>query len=46
VREIVEHAAAENYTWSSVVKGIVKSAPFQMKTAAPARVTQASLATK
>ena len=46
VREIVEHAAVENYSWSSIVKGVVKSAPFQMKVAAQTRLTQARLATK
>jgi uncharacterized protein DUF1588/uncharacterized protein DUF1592/uncharacterized protein DUF1585 len=31
VRGIVQGAAADNYRWSSVVLGIVKSAPFQMR---------------
>jgi hypothetical protein len=31
IREIVRGAAAEDYRWSSVVLGIVKSAPFQMR---------------
>jgi mono/diheme cytochrome c family protein len=34
VRGIVEGAAADDYRWSSVVLGIVKSAPFQMRAAA------------
>ena len=34
VRGIVRSAATENYRWSAVVSGIVKSAPFQMRTAA------------
>ncbi len=37
VRAIDRAAAADGYRWSSVVLGIVKSAPFQMRTAAPAR---------
>jgi hypothetical protein len=31
VRGIVRNAAADDYRWSSVVLGIVKSAPFQMR---------------
>src|SRR5262249_43396550 len=31
VRGIVKGAAADNYRWSSLVLGIVKSAPFQMR---------------
>ena len=31
IREIVRGAAADDYRWSSVVLGIVKSAPFQMR---------------
>ena len=30
IRAIVRDAAAANYTWSSIVSGIVKSAPFSM----------------
>ncbi len=33
IRAIVSHAAADNYRWSSVIQGIVKSAPFQMRAA-------------
>jgi len=32
VRSIVHGAAASNYSFSSLVMGIVKSAPFQMST--------------
>jgi hypothetical protein len=32
VRAIVREAAANDYRWSSIVLGIVKSTPFQMKT--------------
>jgi hypothetical protein len=32
VRKVVRDAAAADYRWSSVVLGIVKSAPFQMRT--------------
>jgi len=31
VRKIVRDAAADNYRFSSIVKGIVRSAPFQMR---------------
>ena len=33
VRGIVRGAAADNYRWSSLIAGIVKSAPFQMRRA-------------
>jgi hypothetical protein len=33
VRKIARDAAATNYKWSSLVLGIVRSAPFQMKKA-------------
>jgi hypothetical protein len=35
VRAIVREAAAGDYRWSSIVLGIVKSTPFQMKTVVP-----------
>jgi mono/diheme cytochrome c family protein len=44
VRAIDGSAAADDYRWSSVILGIVKSAPFQMRTAGqatPATVTTA-----
>jgi len=31
VRKIVRDAASGNYQWSSIILGIVKSAPFQMR---------------
>ena len=31
VRQIVRDAARDNYRFSSIVMGIVKSAPFQMR---------------
>ena len=34
VREILREAAAHDYRWSSIVLGIVKSDPFQLKTVA------------
>ncbi|HEY2384104.1 MAG TPA: DUF1592 domain-containing protein [Terriglobia bacterium] len=37
VREILRQAATQDYRWSSIVLGIVKSAPFQMKTVAGSR---------
>ncbi len=33
IRAIVRNAAADDYRWSSVILGIVKSPPFQMRTA-------------
>jgi hypothetical protein len=33
IRGVVRDAAADNYRWSSLVLGIVKSAPFQMRRA-------------
>ena len=33
VRKIVRDAAGEKYCWSSLILGIVRSAPFQMRTA-------------
>src|SRR5262249_24134421 len=35
VRTIVREAAANDYRWSSIILGIVKSTPFQMKTIVP-----------
>ena len=35
VRAIDREAAADGYRWSSLIQAIVKSAPFQMRTAAP-----------
>jgi mono/diheme cytochrome c family protein len=32
VRNIVKDAAADNYSWSAIITGIVKSVPFQMRT--------------
>jgi hypothetical protein len=37
IRGIVHNAAADDYRWSSVVLGIVKSAPFQMRSVLPNR---------
>ena len=40
VRAIVREAAPGDYKWSSIILGIIKSAPFQMRTslnAGPAR---------
>ena len=31
VRQIVRAAAASDYSWTSIIRVIVKSAPFQMK---------------
>jgi hypothetical protein len=35
VRAIVRTSAANDYRWSSIITGIVKSAPFQMKNIVP-----------
>jgi len=35
VRAIDRSAEANDYRWSSIVLGVVKSAPFQMRTARP-----------
>jgi hypothetical protein len=35
VRAIVKMSAANDYRWSSIISGIVKSAPFQMKNIVP-----------
>lgn len=35
VRAIVREASANEYRWSSIILGIVKSTPFQMKTIVP-----------
>jgi hypothetical protein len=37
VRAIVRDAARDNYRLSTVILGVVKSMPFQMRTAAPSR---------
>jgi hypothetical protein len=31
IRAVVQAAAADDYRWSSIIAGIVKSMPFQMK---------------
>ena len=31
IRKIVRDSASGNYRWSSIILGIVKSAPFQMR---------------
>jgi len=36
IRQIVRDAAAHDYRWSSLVAGVATSAPFRMRTAAPA----------
>ena len=42
VRTIRRDAAAQDYRFSAIVMGIVKSVPFQMRTAAVGRAAQAS----
>jgi hypothetical protein len=41
VREIDRAAAADDYRWSSLILGVVKSAPFQMRTAVAPAAAQA-----
>ncbi len=42
IRKIVREAAPGNYRWSSVILGVVKSAPFQMRTMGTAPTTVAT----
>jgi hypothetical protein len=44
VRKIVRDAARDNYRFSSIVMGIVKSAPFQMERVPEAAPKQAQVA--
>src|SRR5258708_34640930 len=41
VRKIVKDAAADNYRWSAVILGVVKSAPFQMRMTSDAATVNA-----
>jgi hypothetical protein len=41
VRKIVRESASNDYRWSSIILGIVKSAPFQMSITKNSRVEQA-----
>ena len=41
IRAIARDAAADNFSWSSIVSGIVRSAPFSMSLASDAGITQA-----
>ena len=36
VRKIIREAAPDDYRWSSIILGIVRSAPFQMRRSPPA----------
>jgi mono/diheme cytochrome c family protein len=38
IRSIMEHAAPNNYRWSALILGIVKSTPFQMRMSQEQRV--------
>ena len=44
VRTIVREAARTGYRWSSIILGIVQSAPFQMRQPAPAQAPSARAA--
>jgi hypothetical protein len=41
VRKIVRETAAQDYRWSAIITGIVRSAPFSMSTSAPATAVAA-----
>ena len=41
IRKIVREAAPSEYRWSSVILGVVKSAPFQMRMVGTAPATVA-----
>jgi Protein of unknown function (DUF1592)/Protein of unknown function (DUF1588)/Protein of unknown function (DUF1585)/Protein of unknown function (DUF1587)/Protein of unknown function (DUF1595)/Planctomycete cytochrome C len=45
VRAIDRSAAASDYRWSSIILGIVKSPPFQMRTAGPRHAPPAQVTT-
>jgi hypothetical protein len=45
VRQIARDAARSDFRWSSIVSGIVSSAPFQMKKAQPAPAQSVAAAT-
>jgi len=40
VRGIMRQSAANNYTFASLVLGVVKSAPFQMRETQPAKAVK------
>ena len=40
VRRIVRDAASDDYSWSSLILGIVRSPPFQMRSAAEASAAE------
>ncbi len=42
IRKIVREAAPSEYRWSSVILGVVKSAPFQMRMMGTASPTAAA----
>jgi hypothetical protein len=42
IRAIVTEGARNNYTFASLVLGVVKSAPFQMRETQPAADTKAA----
>ena len=45
-REVARTAAARDYRWSSIVLGIVRSAPFQMKKAPAPEAPQVAAAAR
>ena len=46
VRKITRETAADDHRWSSVILGIVKSAPFSMSTSAPSEPVSTSAAAR
>jgi hypothetical protein len=43
VRKIVSDAARDDYRWSTIILGIVRSTPFQMRMVAPSAAAKARL---
>ena len=44
VRKVVHNARSDDYRWRSIIGGIVKSEPFQMRTAPPAPAAPTNVA--
>ena len=44
VRKVVHNARKDDYRWQSIIGGIVKSQPFQMRTVPPAPAAPMSVA--
>jgi mono/diheme cytochrome c family protein len=44
IRQVLHDAAQNDYRWSSIILGIVRSKPFEMRTAAPAALSASNVA--